>query len=267
VFVSLEFVGIIKKWLFLFIKYSYKNVVMDTLKNILFIDIETVAHTKDFQSASIEMQEYWSSKVRVFQSFQGEKLNTSDWYEQKAGIYAEFAKIVCICIGRFYQEADVWKFAVKTIAHHNEAVLLRDFLDVLDKRQLITPSILFCGHNIREFDLPFICRRLLINGFKIPSVLQLSGKKPWEILHQDTLDLWKFGDYKHYISLALLAHLFAIPSPKDDICGSDVSKVYWQHGDLNRIATYCAKDVYTVAQVYLKLKAIALDPFPPFLEV
>jgi hypothetical protein len=108
---------------------------------------------------------------------------------------------------------------------------------------------------------------LLINGLNIPSVLQLSGKKPWEILHQDTLDLWKFGDYKHYISLALLAHLFAIPSPKDDICGSDVSKVYWQHGDLNRIATYCAKDVYTVAQVYLKLKAIALDPFPPLLEV
>lgn len=240
---------------------------MDSLKQLLFTDIETVPCSKDFHSLDPISKEHWIHKSNFLVNDPTVSDTHQRSYEQKAGIYAEFAKIVCISIGRFYKEADAWKFAIKTIAHHNEAILLRDFLDILDKRQLLTPSFLFCGHNIREFDLPFICRRLLINGLNIPSVLQLSGKKPWEILHQDTLELWKFGDYKHYISLALLAHLFAIPSPKDDICGSDVSKVYWQDGDLNRIATYCAKDVYTVAQVYLKLKAIALDPFPPLLEV
>jgi hypothetical protein len=240
---------------------------MDSLKQLLFIDIETVPCSKDFHSLDPISKGHWIYKSNFLVSNPTVPETHQRLYEQKAGIYAEFAKIVCISIGRFYKEDDTWQFAVRTIAHHDERVLLCDFLSLLDKRSSFTPGFLFCGHNIKEFDLPFISRRLLINGFKIPSVLQLSGKKPWEILHQDTLDLWKFGDYKHYISLALLAHLFAIPSPKDDICGSDVSKVYWQDNDLYRIATYCAKDVYTVAQVYLKLKAIALDPFPPLLEV
>ena len=240
---------------------------MDSIKNILFIDIETVPASKDFQSLSSELKEFWTEKAKYWQNVSDGSSNIDTVFEQKAGIYAEFSKIVCISIGRFHKEGESWKFAVKTIAHDDEPVLLLDFLSVLHKRQLLTPSFLFCGHNIKEFDLPFICRRLLINGFKIPNVLQLSGKKPWEVLHQDTLDLWKFGDYKHYISLALLAHLFAIPSPKDDICGSDVAKVYWHDNNLNRIATYCTKDVYTVAQVFLKLKGIVLDPLPPLLEV
>lgn len=240
---------------------------MDRIKNILFIDIETVAASIDFQSLSPEMKAHWTNKASYFPTFTNDDASISSLYEQKAGIYAEFAKIVCISIGRFYKEGDEWKFVVKTIAQHDEELLLQEFLALVSKRQSISPIIIFCGHNIKEFDLPFICRRLLINGLEIPAALQLSGKKPWEIVHIDTLELWKFGDYKHYISLALLAHLFAIPSPKDDICGSDVARVYWHENDLHRIATYCAKDVYTVAQVFLKLKGIALDPMPPLLEV
>jgi uncharacterized protein YprB with RNaseH-like and TPR domain len=111
-----------------------------------------------------------------------------------------------------------------------------------------------CAHNGKEFDYPYLIRRILINGLEVPSILNLSGKKPWEVNHIDTMELWKFGDYKHYTSLELLATVFGISSPKDDINGSDVGRVYWQENDLQRIVKYCQKDVVTIVNLLLRFK-------------
>ncbi|MEI8279982.1 MAG: ribonuclease H-like domain-containing protein, partial [Bacteroidota bacterium] len=139
---------------------------------------------------------------------------------------------------------------------HDEKVLLKTYSEALTKQTERIPELKFCGHNIKEFDIPFLCRRMLINNMSLPESMQLGGKKPWEISHIDTLELWRFGDYKHFTSLALLAELFGIPSPKDDIDGSQVASVYWKNNDLDRIAHYCMKDVLTTAKVFLHLKGI-----------
>ena len=113
---------------------------------------------------------------------------------------------------------------------------------------------LLCGHNAKEFDFPYIARRMIIHGLKVPAKLNLMGKKPWEVPHLDTMEMWKFGDYKHYTSLKLLTHILQIPSPKDDISGADVAQVYYRDNDIDRIARYCEKDVVAVAQILLRLR-------------
>jgi predicted PolB exonuclease-like 3'-5' exonuclease len=209
------------------------------LENILFLDIETIPVIYKYVDLDAETKELWDKKWAYNKEVSGEQ------HYQKAGIYAEFAKVVCIGIG-FYNGK---KFRVKTIASTNEIEILNEFSELLNKH-FNTQNHVLCAHNGKEFDFPFICRRLLINYLPLPKLLQLQGLKPWEVKHIDTMDLWKFGDAKNFTSLNLLAHIFGLPSPKDEIDGSLVSKTFYEDNNLGKIETYCKKDVITLARVY-----------------
>jgi 3'-5' exonuclease len=232
--------------------------------NILFLDIETVPGFAEFDDLSEGLQELWANKARIILKKPAEELEFDEiagTYGDRAGIYAEFGKIVCITIGFLVrpQDGSPTVLRLKSFTHHNEAFLLQDFADLLDKYYNNPDKFAFCGHNIKEFDIPYICRRMMINGLVLPRMLDISGKKPWETKHLvDTMELWKFGDIKNYTSLNLLTQVFGIPSPKDDMDGSDVAGVYWVEQDLDRIAAYCEKDVLATAQLYLKFRRMAL---------
>ena len=219
------------------------------LNNILFLDIETVPIAKEFSDLDPTFQKLWEEKT----TFQRKELSPSQYYSKKAGIMAEFAKIVCVSVGYIHRKKDSPTFRLKSFYGHDEKSLLEDFKLLLETN-FQQKNHYLCAHNGKEFDYPFLCRRMLINGIRLPKILQIAGKKPWEIKHLDTMELWKFGDYKHYTSIKLLAALFNIPTPKGDIDGSQVSSVYWQENDLERIKTYCQKDTLTVAQLFLKYK-------------
>lgn len=216
-------------------------------ENVLFLDIETVPQYSDYKELPERFQSLWSDKAKTFRD---EKL-AEDVYE-RAGIYAEFGKVICISVG-IITEIPERKLRLKSFFGGNEKELLEAFFVMLNKHFNKNENLL-CAHNGKEFDFPYIARRGLINGLKLPSILDNSGKKPWEIKHLDTLELWKFGDYKHYTSLNLLTAIFNIPSPKDDISGSDVAKVYYIEKNLPRIVNYCEKDVLAVVQLYLRYK-------------
>jgi uncharacterized protein YprB with RNaseH-like and TPR domain len=215
---------------------------------ILFFDIETVPQTFDYNELDERGQGLWERKTRFIQ--ERENLNAEEVYE-KAGIYAEFGKVVCISLGFVLQKEGETQIRIKSIANEDEIVLLQDFLDLLNS-YYNSPDFLFCAHNGKEFDIPFLCRRILINNLKIPYMLNVSGKKPWEIKHLDTMELWKFGDFKNYTSLDLLTYIFKIPTPKDDMDGSQVAKVFYQDKDLERIIQYCEKDVVATIQLFRK---------------
>lgn len=219
------------------------------LNNILFLDIETVPIAKEFSDLDPTFQKLWEEKT----AFQRKEESPSHYYSKRAGVMAEFAKIVCVSVGYIYRKEDSPTFRLKSFCGHDEKSILEAFNQLLDKN-FQNKNQYLCAHNGKEFDYPFLCRRMLINGIKLPKILQIAGKKPWEVKHLDTMELWKFGDYKHYTSIKLLAALFNIPKPKDDIDGSQVSIVYWQENDLERIKTYCQKDTLTVAQLFLKYK-------------
>ena len=229
------------------------------LYNILFLDIETVPAVKDFEDLSEEMQELWSAKGATILRKPKDELEHDELlgtYE-RAGIFAEFGRIVCISVGFLTKgaEGEDHKLRVKSFAHHDEAQLLRDFSELLNSYYNNPDKFAVCGHNIREFDIPYICRRIMVNQLPFPRLLDIAGKKPWETRHLlDTLELWKFGDRKNFTSLKTLAALFGFPSPKDDIDGGDVAAVYWEEQDLDRIAVYCEKDVVATTQLYLKMK-------------
>jgi len=216
--------------------------------DVLFLDIETVPFAPSFDDASPKMQELWDSKSKQFRS-EGE---TAEEVWQRAGIYAEFGKIICISVGIISGENPV-KLRLKSFFGDDEKELLLQFSAMLSKFRP-DHEINLCAHNGREFDFPYIARRMIVSGIKVPSILDNSGKKPWEVKLLDTMDLWKFGDYKHFTSLNLLTNILGIPSPKDDIEGSMVASVYWDESDLKRIVTYCEKDVLAVAQVFLALR-------------
>lgn len=215
---------------------------------ILFFDIETVPQTFDYSELDERGQGLWDRKTRFVQ--ERENLNSEEVYE-KAGIYAEFGKVVCISLGFVLQKEGETQIRIKSIANEDEIVLLQEFLDLLNS-YYNSPDFLFCAHNGKEFDIPFLCRRILINNLKIPYMLNVSGKKPWEIKHLDTMELWKFGDFKNYTSLDLLTYVFKIPTPKDDMDGSQVAKVFYQDKDLDRIIQYCEKDVVATIQLFRK---------------
>jgi uncharacterized protein YprB with RNaseH-like and TPR domain len=215
---------------------------------ILFFDIETVPIKYDFKDLDERGQQLWSKKTRFIQ--ERENLNAEEVYE-KAGIYAEFGKVVCISLGFILQKDGETQIRLKSIANEEEQVLLQEFIDLLNS-YYTAPDFLFCAHNGKEFDIPFLCRRILINGKKIPNILNVSGKKPWEIKHLDTMELWKFGDFKNYTSLDLLSYVFNIPTPKDDMDGSQVAKVFYEDKDLDRIIHYCEKDVVATIQLFRK---------------
>jgi DNA polymerase elongation subunit (family B) len=210
------------------------------LHNLMVIDIETVPQYSSFDQVPENFQKLWDLKTQ-----NQRKDETPEAFYERAGIWAEFGKIICISVGIFSNGKQVG-FRVKSFSSHNETELLEQFSTLLAGQP---SSLILCAHNGKEFDFPYICRRMLVNGIRIPSQLEISGKKPWEINHLDTMELWKFGDYKNYTSLSLLTAIFNIPTPKDDIDGSQVGHVYWVDGKLDRICTYCQKDVVATAQL------------------
>lgn len=218
------------------------------LQNILFIDIETVPEHEHFSDLDETTKILFAEKTAYQRK---DEISPEEFYN-RAGIWAEFGKIICISVGYFVFKNDERQF--RTTSFFGEEVkILQDFSNLL-ANHFSGAQYVLCGHNIKEFDLPFIGRRMVIHGLQIPYKLDLVGKKPWEIPHLDTMELWKFGDYKHFTSLKLLTHILGIPSPKDDIDGSQVSEIFYVNNDIDRIIIYCEKDVLAVAQVLLKLK-------------
>ena len=221
--------------------------------NLIYIDIETVPQKSSFQQLSETMQSLWAIKHSTLKI---ENETAEEGYLKRAGVYSEFAKVICISIGFFRFDKDRLRnqFRVKTISGDDEKELLENFLTTIAKSFSEPERFHVCGHNIREFDLPFICRRLLVQGLGLPEILDLSGKRPWEVQDIDTFQLWKFGDFKNYTSLRLLTEILGIPSPKEDIEGKDVCRVYWEEHGLPRIVEYCQRDVVTVARLLLRFK-------------
>lgn len=230
-----------------------------SLKNILFFDIETVSLKESFQKLSTADKKNWTKKARQFtRNTSLTKKELSQLFHDKAGIFAEFSKVICISVGFFIiEKKEIKELRVRSYYSDDEKEVLEAFQLLLNDYFNQPKSNFLCGHNLREFDIPFLCRRLLVNHMELPKLLKLSGKRPWQIQHVlDTLDLWRFGDFKHYISLDLLASIFNIPSPKDDIDGTQVHDVYWKDKDMIRIAKYCEKDVATVASLILHLNGM-----------
>ncbi len=223
------------------------------LKNILLLDIETVALESDYKDISQGLKKHWERKAGFLRN--EDELTDEELFKERAGIYAEFGKVIVIAFGFFHEENEETKFRVKALAGNDEKMLLQDFKEVLLKFDQV--DLRLCAHNGKEFDFPYLCRRMLINDIKLPDVLNTSGKKPWEVNHLDTLEMWKFGDRKSYTSLDLLTTIFDIPSNKTDLDGSMVNKVYYEEENgLNRIEHYCMGDVIATAQLYLRLKSL-----------
>jgi DNA polymerase elongation subunit (family B) len=227
------------------------------IEEVLFIDIETAPIAPEFDKLSENWQKLWEHKMKP-QLNEGE---TAKGLYQRAGIYAEFGRIICISMGYVAKKEGERFYRVKSFFDENEKILINNFLQTLQKFMKAGKSKL-CAHNGQEFDFPYIARRAIVHGLNLPKILDIAGTKPWEIKDQllDTLQLWKFGDYKHYTSLSLLCELFDIPTPKDDIDGSQVARVYWEENNLNRIVKYCEKDTMAVANLMLRYKGEEIIP-------
>ncbi len=224
------------------------------LKNFLLIDIETVCAVSSYEALPKRMQLLWDKKAQSLRKI-NDATSNSDYFYQRGAIYSEFGKVVCIAFGAyFWNENDEMSFKVKSFSGDNEAQLLLDFKALIEKYP--PQHLVMCAHNGKEFDFPFLCRRMLINHIPIPKTLQIAGKKPWEVLHQDTMELWKFGDYKSYTSLDLMAAVFDLPGSKGEMSGDQVTKVYYEENDLEKISRYCREDVVVLGQLYLKLNSV-----------
>ena len=224
------------------------------LTNLLVLDIETVPEYASYTQLPDKWKQLWDKKAAFIRK--DESQTAADVYP-RAGIYAEFGKIICISVGYFNRSGNSWQFRIKSFYGEQEKMLLQEFSTMVS-RYFDDANNLLCAHNGKEFDFPYLCRRMLINGVEIPQLLNIAGKKPWEVQHLDTMEMWKFGDFKSYTSLELLATAFDVPTPKDDIDGSQVWSVYWNDKDLERIKNYCQKDVVTVAQLVLRFRGEAL---------
>jgi len=241
------------------------------LKNVLVLDVETVSGHKSYEDLSPTMQKLWEIKSQQIQRRveEDDRLDAEASFTERAGIYAEFGKIVCISVGLFKKVDGEWNFYLKSYYGDDEKQLLEDFSVMMNKffpndqftnKYTASENMRYiCGHNIKEFDVPYICRRMVINGLELPPSVRINGKKPWELNHLlDTLHQWKFGDYKNYTSLKLLCGVFDIPTPKDDIDGSEVGRTYWEEEDLDRIEVYCKKDVLATARLLMAYKLMPL---------
>lgn len=220
-------------------------------KNFLLLDIETVAAHASYDMLPERMQKLWDRRANSLRKGD-ETTPSSDFFYDKSAIYSEFGKVICIAFGGFYwNEEDEMAFKVRSFSGDDEVKLLLEFKALIEKYR--SDQLILCAHNGKEFDFPYLCRRMLIHGIPIPKALQISGKKPWEIMHQDTMEMWKFGDYKNYTSLDLLAAVFDIPGSKNEMSGDQVTRVYYEEKDLPKICRYCREDVVVLAQVYLRL--------------
>ena len=222
------------------------------LNKVIFIDIETVSQEKSFKKLPKKWKELWERKS----TYLVKDDETAEDIYGKAGIYAEFGKVVCISIGIYRDFKDRKLFRIKSFYGHDEKKVLIDFCELL-RKSFQASDFFLCAHNGKEFDFPFLARRILVNGIKLPEILNIAGRKPWEVQHLDTLQLWRFGDYKNYTSLELLTQLFNIDSPKNDMDGSDVGRVYWEENDLDRIVDYNRNDTLAIAQLLLVYKGLS----------
>jgi uncharacterized protein YprB with RNaseH-like and TPR domain len=225
------------------------------VENLFFIDIETVSCCEHYELLTDDWKELWTEKINKALP---ENTTPEEYYPKRAGIMAEFAKVVCISFGYIKMENGKMQLRVKSFYSEDEKEILHKFIDTVCQLNAKNNKWCFTGHNIKEFDIPFLCRRLLVNNISIPECFNFQAMKPWDVPVLDTLHLWRFGDYKHYTSLKLLAATLGIPSPKNDIDGSQVGEVYWSEKDVPRIALYCQKDVATVANIILRFKNLPL---------
>jgi len=226
------------------------------LSNILFLDIETVPQYPTYDELPDNCKYLWNKKAeQLLRNREGDTIET---VYSRAGIYAEFGKIICVTLGIFRKEKEEYRLRLKSICGDDEKKMLQEFCELLNQHYNKPDRYQFCGHNIREFDIPYLSRRLLVHHLRLPALLDISGRKPWEVNMVDTLQLWRFGDVKHYTSLKLLALILGIDSPKDDIEGKDVGRVYWKEKNLKRIVEYCQRDVVTVAQLIFRFKGMSL---------
>jgi hypothetical protein len=223
--------------------------MLDNIKveDVMFLDIETVPESPSLGTLDSSKQNLWEKKSRQFRTPD----QTAEEVYERAGIYSEFGKIICISVG-IISEKNPMNFRLKTFFGKDEKLLLKEFSEMLSKFSKSHKEALLCAHNGKEFDFPYIARRMIINGLIIPEILDNAGKKPWEIKLLDTMDLWKFGDYKNYTSLDLLTTILGIPTPKDDIDGSMVAGIYYNEDDIQRIVKYCEKDVLAIARILLR---------------
>ncbi|TWP31424.1 3'-5' exonuclease [Apibacter muscae] len=217
------------------------------LKNILFIDLETVPEHENWNELSDRTKKLWEVKTQFQRK---EEISAEEYYYDRAGILSEFGKIICLSCGLI---TDDNKIKIKSFYGSNEKNILNSFNEML-KAKYFKSTLLLCAHNGKEFDFPFIARRMLIHQIKLPNILKIQGKKPWEIPHLDTMELWKFGDYKHYTSLDLLAHIFNLPSPKNEMDGSEVSNVFYKEKNIDKIKNYCENDVVTLINIFRKMR-------------
>jgi 3'-5' exonuclease len=225
------------------------------IENLFLLDIETVSGAQHFNLLDDAWKELWTEKI--LKNLPPD-ITAEEYYPKRAAILAEFAKVVCISTGYFKKENNEWQLRIKSFYAENEKEVLESFIKMLHQLHSKNARWIFTGHNIKEFDIPFLSRRMLVNNVTIPPFIDFQNMKPWDTPVLDTLHLWRFGDYKHYTSLKLLAATLGIPSPKDDIDGSKVGEVFWNEKDLKRIAIYCQKDVATVANVILRFKNLPL---------
>ena len=232
---------------------------METIKNFkntLFIDIETVSGSENFSSISDRMKDFWVKKAKNLAN--PANISFEEMYFERAALYAEFGKIIVVGMGfLFVNKQGELSLKVKTIANGDEKGLLVEFIDFINKTYK-SRELTLVAHNGKEFDFPYLCRRMLANRLEIPKSLQLQGKKPWEIIHQDTMEMWKFGDRRSYSSLELLAELMGIEGAKMDLSGDRVNHVFYKEKDLDRIAAYCGDDVIIVAQLYLRFHFLSI---------
>jgi hypothetical protein len=229
--------------------------VLNELKDILFIDIETVSMVENYDMLNERFKSQWARKASFLKKEEG--ITDADLFHDRAGIYAEFGKIIVIAIGKYF-DSDDGKIGLKTkyFAGHEEKSVLEEFKITCEKTDPSKTKL--CAHNGKEFDFPYLCRRMLVNNVSLPSLLNIAGRKSWEVPHLDTMELWKFGDYKHYTSLDLLTALFEIPTSKALMDGSMVNEVYYKEKNLTKIADYCTLDVVAIAQLYLRMKGFPL---------
>lgn len=231
------------------------------LGNILFLDIETVSGHQSYDDMPEALKKLWAQKAKAVLRIYDRPLEEDEIISayDSAGIYAEFGQIVCISVGFLSQNDEGMGIRVKSYANRDEKILLEEFAQLLNQYYNNPNKHYICGHNIKEFDIPYTCRRMLVHGIKLPRLLDIYGKKPWDLEYfLDTMILWKFGDYKAYTKLSLLTYIFGIPTPKDDIDGSEVGRVFWEEDDLERIAIYCEKDVVATAQLLMKYRRMEL---------
>jgi 3'-5' exonuclease len=217
------------------------------VEDIMFLDIETVPESSSYDNLSPALQILWDKKSKQFRAPE----QTAAGVYERAGIYSEFGKIICISVG-LVRDSSPFTFRLKSFFGKDEKTILTEFSGMLSKFCRTNKESVLCAHNGKEFDFPYIARRMIINGLIIPEILDNAGKKPWDIKLLDTMDLWKFGDYKNYTSLDLLTTILGIPTPKDDIDGSMVAGIYYGEDNIKRIVYYCEKDVLAIARILLR---------------